>query len=88
MVNTDPLLLKPNNGGATSTSGILTANSVQVIGFTVAGLALIALSRFFPTFASFLAIAILLGVGLTHSTQITALITRFTDALGESNSNG
>jgi len=84
MPNLDPLLLHPPSGGTTPSSGILTGNAVQVIGFTVAGITLIVLSRFLPTLATFLALAVLLGVGLTHSTQITALVTRFRNALGES----
>jgi len=67
-----------------SAPGEMTANAVKVIGFTIAGLTLVGFSRIAPTPAAFISIAILLGVVLTHSTQVTTLVTRFTDALGQS----
>lgn len=70
--------------GNTQTPGPMTANAVKVVGFTVASLALIGLSRLAPTGAVFISVAILLGVALTHSAQITTLVTRLTGALGNS----
>lgn len=89
MPNFDPLLLKPSSGGGKPLpgdgQGILTANAVQVIGFTVSGVSLIVMSRFLPTFTVFLTGAILLGVGLTHSDEITVLLDRFASATGVKN---
>ena len=81
----DPLGVQPRlpiQPGSPTNPGQMTANGVKVVGFTVAALALVGLSRVWPTGAAFIAVAILLGVALTHSTDISTLVTRLTGALG------
>jgi hypothetical protein len=68
----------------TDVPGEMTANGVKIVGFTVAGLSLVGLSRIFPSGAVFVSLAVLLVVLLTHQDEVTALTNRFLDVLGES----
>lgn len=85
--NIDPLGIIPPPGSSTiptSTPGQMTPNAVKVVGFTIGALALVGLSRVAPTGAVFISVAILLGVALTHSTEISTLVTRLQGAIGNS----